>query len=317
MAADPTAAHLPLPQPRRRGARWEQLSRDVQIPANLTGRERLVAELTAFTPLVPPSGVWSGLTALRVHDLWLPDLPLALPHFIAMGSVQGEVKPERHQLRVMRHPTSPGRIETAGIVVQPVAEALRSAANVLGMLDLVVAIDSALHARLCTVADLRIVAAERRRGVRLLRPALLLADARAESPWESLLRLLHVSCGIDVIPQHEIFDAAGRFAARGDLLVCGTNLLQEYDGAQHRDAAEHRRDLERERRIADAGAVRRGYIARDLLDHPYEILRAASEALGRPHPPSASPWLGLLAGSLRMPAGRRTFLRRIGLSNWS
>lgn len=305
------------PEPRRRGAHWEQLSRGVQIPTGLTGHDRLIAELAAFSHLVPPSGVWSGLTALRIHDLWLPDLPPLLPHFIAIGNVRGEVKPERHQLRVMRHPTSPGRVVIDGLIVQPVAEALREAANVLGLLDLIVAVDCALHTGLCTMADLRLIAAERRRGVRLLRTALLLADGRAESPWESLLRLLHVVCGIDVIPQFELFDAAGRFAARGDLLVRGTKHFQEYDGGQHRDPVEHLRDLERERRIADAGGVRRGYVARDLLERPYEILRPAAEALGWPHPPSAEPWLELLAGSLRTPAGRRLLLRRVGLSNWS
>jgi len=296
--------------------RWEQLGYGIQIPAGLTGRDRLMAELRAYGHLLPQSGVWSGLTALRVHDLWLPDLPAGLPHFIAMGQVRGEVKPVRSALRVTRHPTLPSRVEADEIMVQPVAEALRSAAVALDLLDLVVATDSALHSGRCTVPDLRTVAAVRRRGGSLLRTALALADARAESPWETMLRLLHVVCGIDVVPQHVVVDAAGRFAGRADLWVRGTRLLQEYDGARHREAAEHRRDLERERRIADAGGVRRGYTARTVIDHPYEILRPAAEALGLAVVPSAAPWLTLLAGSLRVPSGRRRFLDRVRLENW-
>lgn len=315
MPADPDPA-VSHPAARRRGARWEQLSRGVQIPSGLEGRPRLIAELAAYSQLLPASGVWAGLTVLRVHELWLPPLPASVPHFIAMGNVRGEVKPERERLRVTRHPTSPPRVEVDGVALQALPEAFRSAANVLGLVDLVVALDCAMHLELCSEAQLRVAASERRRGCRRLREALVLCDRRSESPWESMLRLLHVVCGIDVDPQVELFDSVGRFVARADLLVRGTRLLQEYDGAQHRDAAEHRRDLRRERGLADIGAWRRGYTAVDVMDHSPQILRAAADALGIAPPPSAAPWVTLLGDSLRTGPGRRAFLKRAGLATW-
>ncbi len=139
----------------------------------------------------------------------------------------------------------------------------------------------------------------------------MLADGRSESAWETLLRLLHVVCGIAVEAQVELLDEYGSFFARADLRVSGTSLLQEYDGAQHRDAAEQRKDLRRARRIADIDMVRRGYVAPDLLQHAHLVLRAADEALRRPRPTDPGPWLRLVAGSLYTPAGQRAFLERV------
>ena len=63
-------------------------------------------------------------------------------------------------------------------------------------------------------------------------------------------------------------------------------------------------------------AVRRGYVAKDLLDHSHLVLRAAGEALGRPRPSDPGPWLSLVASSLYAPAGRRSFLGRLR-ANWT
>lgn len=67
------------------------------------------------------------------------------------------------------------------------------------------------------------------------------------------MRVLHRAADIEVEPQRVIHDAAGRFVARADLWLVGTRRISEYDGEVHRDLATHRRDLDRDRRLAEAG----------------------------------------------------------------
>jgi very-short-patch-repair endonuclease len=297
--------------PRRRGKAWTTVGHGVRVPSGLSGRPAMLAELEAWQPLLPASAVWTGLTAAEVHGLWMPTVPSGTPLFAAAGRVAGEVVPVRRRLALSRHSSSPVALQVDGVRVAPVADCIVAAARFLPVLDLVVLIDSALQLGRCTWSDLAAAAAERRHGAPATRAALPLTDGRSESAWETLLRLLHVVCGITVEPQVELFDEYGAFIARADLRVSGTRLLQEYDGAQHRDAAEQRKDLRRARRIADIGGVRRGYVAPDLLQHAHVVLRAADEALGRATPTDPGPWLRLVAASLYTPAGRRAFLARV------
>jgi len=139
------------------------------------------------------------------------------------------------------------------------------------------------------------------------------ADSRAESPWESVLRMFHVLCDVEVEPQFEVRDERGAFVARGDLWIRGTRTLHEYDGAVHRDRRTHVADLARERRLANAGWTRRGYTSGDLLRRSQVMLREADAALGRAHDPRRlQPWLEALRESLFTPSGRTRLLRRWG-----
>jgi hypothetical protein len=187
----------------------------------------------------------------------LPPLPEDLPVFVAV--VTGGGHPDRAGLLLSRHPVQPAYDLLDGLRVATPAEALMACARVLGLLDLVVLVDAALHGGDCSAADLREAAAQRRRGARLLRRALELADGRSESVFETLLRLLHVSCGIEVEPQRVVVDERDGFVARGDLWLVGTTTLHEYDGAHHLTRARQRRDLARGRRVVGAEWVRRGY----------------------------------------------------------
>jgi hypothetical protein len=180
------------------------------------------------------------------------------------------------------------------------------------VIDLVVLVDSAVHAGDVTVRELEAVCTPHRRGRRALLAALPWVDGRAESPWETLLRLLHVVVGIDVEPQVEIWDEHGEFIARADLEVVGTNSLHEFDGGHHRDAEQHRDDLRRERRLDASGHVRRGYTASDVVQRPLGVLRDADHAVGREHDPARiRPWLARLRTSLYTPSGRTAFLKRV------
>lgn len=127
-----------------------------------------------------------------------------------------------------------------------------------------------------------------------------------------MLRVMHVSLGAVVLPQHRIEDAGGRFVARADLWLEGTRTIHEYDGAGHRDAHTHAADLRRDRALVAAGWTRRGYTASDVRDRPAAVLRDLDLTLGRPHDPARlRPWLTLLATSTLTASGRARLTRRL------
>ena len=224
-------------------------------------------------------------------------------------------RPQRGALRVSRHhPPLPSR-EHAGLPLVSAAEALLACARDLGLLDLVVLIDAALHCGDCSASDLTAVAAPRRKAGPLLRRALTFADARSESAWETLLRMLHVACGVAVEPQHEVRDDVGGFVARADLLLLATRTLHEYDGGDHLARRQQRHDLARLRRLGDAGWGRRGYTSFEVLHQANGILRDADRAVGRPHRPARiSRWYELLSTSLFTPLGTQRLRRRLRLT---
>ncbi len=193
-------------------------------------------------------------------------------------------------------------------------DVLLALARHFALLDVVVMLDGAMHLGCITQEELTEGLKGRRHGVRRLREAASLADARSESPFETLLRVLHAVCEVAVIPQHEL-RVAGQLVARGDLRIVGTRTFHEYDGAGHRDRDQHRSDLRRDRDIAAAGWLRRGYTDLEVLRRPVEILRDADRTLGREHDPSRiDAWYSLLRESCFTPAGQDRLLRRLGLS---
>lgn len=270
----------------------------------------LRADLLAWQQVLPPSGCLTHLTAAVLHDLWLPPVPAQLPVFVSMA--KEETRPKRPQLVVMRHTRPVRTTRRHGLTCATVEELLLSCARDLALLDLVVLGDSALHKGLTTPTDLRLAASRRRWGAGALMNAIGWMDARSESPWESLLRVLHRACGVPVVPQHTVFSRDGGFVARGDLWLVGSRVLHEYDGAVHRDRRTHRQDLARDRRLLAAGWHRRGYVAADLLRRPEVVLREADATIGRPHRVDRlDPWLALVGESLFHADGQARFARRL------
>jgi hypothetical protein len=169
-----------------------------------------------------------------------------------------------------------------------------------------------LHHGDCTVAEVEASIRPHQRGGSRLRRALAYADGRAESWWETPLRLLHVWSGVEVEPQHDVFDDGGGFVARGDLWIVGTRRLHEYDGGYHDEAEVRPRDLSRDKAIARIRWERYGYVARDLVRNPRGILADADAALGRPHRPGRlRRWRAEAARSTLSPRGRAALARRL------
>jgi very-short-patch-repair endonuclease len=92
------------------------------------------------------------------------------------------------------------------------------------------------------------------RGVRQARTLVALADPRAESPRESMLRWMLLNAGLPApTPQLVVHDLRGRFVARLDLGWEAVKVGAEYDGSHHRERTQHSRDLARHNTLRALG----------------------------------------------------------------
>jgi len=241
----------------RRGAGWTSVGYGLHV----RGTPSFEATLRAWQAVLPPGAVFTHLTAARLRGWWLP--AGATPVQVAVAETDRH--PQRRGLTVVRLAEPPALERLGGLPVATAAETVLAAARDLAVLDLVPLADSALHLGHCTRDELAEVARKRRRGAPRLRQVLPLLDSRSESPWESILRLLHHAADVEVEPQRRIEDDAGRFVARADLWVVGTRRLHEYDGEVHRDRDTHRADLARDRELVEHGWQRLGWTATEVL----------------------------------------------------
>lgn len=275
--------------------------------------EDLAATVLAWQLLMPDDVCFTALTSAALRGWWLPPIPAGTPVFMALGL--DDPRPMRAGGRTSRH-TRPIAFERMGEVrVASVTETLLACARWLSLIDMVVLIDCALHRGESTVREIEAVLRPRRPGAAPLRRALAFADGSSESVYETLLRLLHVLCGIDVEPQYVVADEEGVIVARADLRIVGTNALHEYDGDEHEQAPRRVRDRRRDRDIERAAHVRRGYTAGDVLHRSGSVLRDAERSLGLAHDPGRiRPWLAQLRKSLFAPSGQAEFVRRVNPS---
>lgn len=269
-----------------------------------------VASLHAWQLLMTDNGCFTGPTSALVRRWWLPPLPSTTPVFMAMEL--DDPRPMRCGVLTSRHTRQVVFEEIDGLRCATAAETLLACARWLCLIDVVVLVDCVLHTGQATRSEIEEVIKPRRPGARRLRDALALADHRSESVFETLLRLLHVSCDIDVVPQFEVVGEDGVLVARGDLWLRGTNSLHEFDGDEHEKPARRVKDRRRDRKLDKAGLVRRGYTSGDVLRRPVTVLEDADRALGRDHDPARiRVWTAQLRESLFTPAGRSAFLCRV------
>jgi hypothetical protein len=127
----------------------------------------------------------------------------------------------------------------------------------------------------------RLTAAHPRlRGVRQARSIVAVADPRAESPRESMLRWLLLDAGLPPpTPQLVVRGPAGVFVARLDLGWEAARVGVEYDGGHHRERSQHSRDLVRHNRLRALGwdVVQ---IDADQFRHPDRVVALLRTLLG-------------------------------------
>jgi hypothetical protein len=210
---------------RTRQRQWEQLSRGLYIPRAST----LTDVLHGWGLVLPKCAAFTSLTAAELRGWWLPR---SVPYPVFAAVPIGERYPERKGLLVCSHPRPVPSVAVNGFKITTGAETLLAAARDLGILDLVILGDSALRTGDCTIEELEATAAQQRRGAPRLRAVLPLLDDRSESPWESVMRVLHQAVSINVEPQKEIFDQWGRFVARA---TSGWSVLDEFTNTTETD----------------------------------------------------------------------------------
>lgn len=275
---------------------------------NEAATARTLRQLDAWTMLLPPGAGYTHITAAWLRGWWMPQLPEHVPLFAAGP---GAEHPRRAGLVYSRLEGLATPTLVRGQPIVSPEESLLRAARDLSLFDLTIMTVSARRSGELDAEALASLCASHRPGVRALRAALSWADPRYESPFEVLLGMFHLLAGVPVEPQHGIFDAAGRFVARGDLWVVGTTSIHEYDGAVHGEERQRGLDLRRHRRLLDTPYVRRGYNADDLFNHPLAMLQEVDATIGRTHDPRRlGPWRRHVAESTYSAAGRRRLQNR-------
>ncbi len=264
-----------------RGVGYRRVSHGLYVPdKNLSQRARFLQDLAAYLLVLPAGAGFTHVTAAELRGWAMPVMPTLTPVFAAGPS---SVHPRRAGLIYSRLCGLGPPEDVGGLPVVSAPETLLRAARDLGLLDLVAMLDSALRLRHVTPDDLSPLLATARPGTRRLRLALAWADGRAESPYETLLRLFHQFAEVPVQPQLVIRDDAGHEVARADLWVIGTTVLHEYDGEEHGRRPQRVRDLRRQRLLRHLGWERQGFVAEDLFQHPMALLHELDRVLGRPH----------------------------------
>ncbi|MFG1642387.1 hypothetical protein ACGFMK_19035 [Amycolatopsis sp. NPDC049252] len=116
-----------------------------------------------------------------------------------------------------------------------------------------------------------------RRGIHRASTLLDLATGMAESPPESVLRLVVVEAGFPVPePQYEITAVDGRVVYRLDMAWPSRRIALEYDGyAAHEERGD--RDADRDARMAARGWITIRAVAADLRD-PGRLLKELEDA---------------------------------------
>lgn len=232
-----------------------QLDRSVWGVRATTRAATLEARCRLFTARLP-SAFFSHETAAEL--LGMP-LPAATRDLLDMASVAPERAPHArgirgHSLAV----TDDDVIDVRGLRVTSPARTWFDLGARLPVPDLV-AIGDGMVARLGPQAAREPMRAllERsagQRGTRRLATALALLNGRAESPQESRLRAMLLCGGLpEPAVNQDVFDSAGRFLARGDLVYPAERLVIEYQGDYHREKSQWRQDMTRRSRLEAAG----------------------------------------------------------------
>ena len=238
---------------------WKRLSHGQYAWSGLTHDTLLTLRATAAR--MPASYAFSGPTAAWLLGL---DMPPCSPVEVTVG----RDAPVRARVGVrLRRADLP---ETDVITRRGfrTTSALRTACDLGSRRDLVesvVALDTILHSRVLDLSQLQrhIETHRGATGIRRLRRATSLADARSESPMETRLRLHLIQARLPhPTVQLELHDATGRFLGRADLYYPDRRLIIEYDGENHKERIPQ--DLRRQNALVNAGFHLLRFTAGDL-----------------------------------------------------
>ncbi|GAB2935380.1 DUF559 domain-containing protein [Rhodococcus aerolatus] len=253
-----------------------RLFRGVYLPAATPVTHEIKAR--AATLVIPGSAVVTGLSAAAVRgvDLVRPDDPVevAVPESCRFGPVRG-----LHVVRTAVRPDESRPWEGARLATPARAgfDALRhqSLPWAVGTLDALLRAGVVESDELARLVDGRLDT-----GVGTVRTALGMADVRAESPPESVVRVLLALADLHPTPQLPVTLADGRIV-RVDLGFARSRVAVEYDGAWHALRGQLERDRSRHNALQAAGWTLVVVTAADLRKDPRILVATVRAALDR------------------------------------
>ncbi len=213
-------------------------------------------------------GTLSHTTAAEIHGF-----PLLRPagQHVTSGHVRRAVPSGVRVHR--RHLTLDEIVDFGGARVTSASRTALDCALVLPDPEAVVLLDHVLHQAPVDAGELiRRVAELRGPGSARARRKVGLADARAESPLESLARLVFRRA--DLFPELQaVVTDGGRFVARVDFLFADARLVVEADGFEHHADRDHfRRDRERQNALVALGFRVLRFTWDDLTKRPEAVI---------------------------------------------
>jgi hypothetical protein len=218
--------------------------------------------------LTTPGAQASHSTAAVLHRLPLAFLP-ARPCIDVVPWHTGEIA-HSHVHRTTSHPPA---LPVGAVPCHPVARTVIDLAREHGVAAGVVPLDYALHCGLTTLDDVQATLdlCVRWPGIRAARDAVAAADARSESPLESLSRLKMNQFGIPPPePQQVLGNLSGVPIARVDFYWHEFGVVGEADGLMKYDDDEDRLSLHREKLRQESlerlGLIVIRWVKPDLVD---------------------------------------------------
>ncbi|WP_413319950.1 hypothetical protein AA0Z99_04780 [Agrococcus sp. 1P02AA] len=228
-------------------------ARGVRITAAIGDDARALFE--AVRVLAVDDQFFSHTTAARIHGMPLPTR-FETEATIHLASPTGRARMQRPG--VIGHRLQSESLEIDGMRVETRSDAFIHLATMLTLEELVVVGDWLVSPnRRAPLSIEELVDALRRydgaRGLHRARHALSLVRVGAESPRETLVRLLVVRSLPEPTLQHRVLDASGAFIARLDLSWPSLKLGVEYDGEHHAEPRQRALDEARLEKLRAAG----------------------------------------------------------------
>lgn len=258
-----------------------RLSRDTYLPRAQHGE--LPARLAAVLLTAPRGAVISHLSAADAWGLQIPFRPRDDDR-VHLTVPEGSRAESRVDRRLYRLPLAD--VDTVQRWSLPVTSPARTWRDLAALLEppaLLAATDQLLNG-LASRQELQGELSRRPtgRGCARARRVLPLADPRAESPMESVVRwLVHRAALPAPTLQFEVRDGGGNFLARADLAWPDRRVLVEFDGDVHRQRAVFVKDARRQNRLVAAGWTVLRFTSADVFGRPDEVTADIRRALGR------------------------------------
>jgi predicted transcriptional regulator of viral defense system len=229
-----------------------------------------------------PGSVASHQTAARIHELDMLAEPGGLVTLTRPpGQTSGSVRPG---LRLHSADLPAGHVTNRfGVPVTTVARTVIDLARCLAFREGVVVADSALHHKLTSARDLREVVAECRqwRGVRRAARVVAFADGLAESPLESIARVVFDDVGLPR-PELQIPLVVAGTSVRVDFFWRRFLTIAEVDGAlKYADPMRARLQLRRDKKLRDAGYEVVHFDWQEITEAPEEVAASIRAAFRR------------------------------------